>query len=108
MIVNNVSFIVNLAIKVTKNYGAANVNPSKVMTFPLVEGRKRIITIYSIDNQSNTYTNKYVLSLICISGKDSFLYIGNHRKINELYPLKRKNGKSIYDYEKKLLPVNSL
>jgi hypothetical protein len=73
-------------LKVLKKYGAADVNHSNEMTFPKVKGRKTIITIYSIDNQLNTYTNKYVLLLICICGKDSFLYIGNHRKINELYP----------------------
>jgi hypothetical protein len=73
------------------------------MTFLLGKGRKRIIIIYSIDNQLNTYTNKYVLLLICICGKDSFLYIGNHRKFNELYPTNLKKGTRIFEKGEKLI-----
>jgi len=73
------------------------------MTFLLGKGRKRIIIIYSIDNQLNTYTNKYVLLLICICGKDSFLYIRNHRKVNELYPTNLKKGTRIFEKGEKLI-----
>ena len=83
--------------KVSKRYGAANVNHSKMITFPFGKGRKRIFIIYSIDNQPNTHANKYVLLLICLCGKDSFLYIRNHRKVNELYPTNLKKGTRIFE-----------